>query len=443
MNLNDKTRTIKRLVTEFDGKEAKTPILMGLKWVAVESKGVDGQVARLARDSAAKSFASVKTVSGTGTAAGLYIPKPIEEGISLPKSCVSAAAAFAETVGKESPDATLVLSLPEGKTYIISLQDGVPVADHVDSDGTGVEQSVRYASVIYADDDVRYGGCVKIDFGWLLDAASHSRNAQVRKVPIDPRAVAGVFVVGVIAMAVTFGGFFYYKQKEAERIAREEAAARAAAPGPKYTKALFLAKQTMMNHSSEWLRVYDQIKQAKVTVPGGWIRKKVHCTASGCSSTWDRRGGTSTELGAVLSVSGLPESIAPVIAVQMDAATTTAATKPTPGPYTGELVDVTTWLNASAPIFQNWKTAKFTTSIGVAELWPTVPDVPKTYRGPDTMGVSAITVTFPGVFLPEVLAQTPPNVSWNSVLLDLKSEGDAKDRISVTMTGVIYVSLAQ
>lgn len=437
---DEKTRTIKRVISHHDGRVLKVPVLMGLKWASVVSKGFDGQVAKLADDLAAKSFTSVKTLSDNGSAVGFYVPRPIEEGIPLPKGCVSAAAVFAETVGKNNPDAALVLTLPDEQVYIVQLHDGTPVIDQVDAKEMAAS-TVGDVAVVYADDDVRFGGCVKIDLGWLIDAASHSRQSSMRKVPVNPKTVISLMLILSLLVAGGVGATLYMQKKEQERKEREAAAARAAAPGPKYTKALMAARASMMRPASEWARVYDGVMQTRVAVPGGWIRRKILCTPTGCSSNWERQGGTNEELAKALAAAPVQEMVAPVIPAQMDAAVTVAQLFPQASAYTGQLPSFKEWLDTNTSVIQNWRTAKFTTRIGDVELWPKVPEVPTSYRGPDTLGMAAIALTMPGSFMKEVLAQTPPEVSWNSAEFELRKDGDAKDRVSVTMTGVVYVSL--
>lgn len=439
----DKLRKVKRLVFESDGQALKVALFLGLKWRAVASKGLESQVAKLAADGGAKQFVAVKTSSGAkdaGMAAGMLELKPLEEGVSLPKKLASAAAVFAHTVGKEHPDAALAVRLPSGSTYVVVLSDGVPIVDLIDTDGNSLE-AVNNASVIYTDDVVQFAGGTQIDLDWLVQAAEESKEALLKPVPSDPRAVMAVLVGGLVVGLVVTGGYYYLQQKEKAAKQKELAAQIAASPGPKYTGALYGAKQGMMVTATQWRDTFSAIEKLPVTAAGGWIREKITCAAEVCSSDWIRKGASTQELTSALASISPGEKVQPALIGEFDRAVSVLPVPNKAGPFNGTFKTMPDWLKSHATLIQNWRTANLSPQIKPSVLWPQVPEVPSSFRAADTLGATPIEVNAKGAFVKEILDQTPADLSWKTIAVQLKPGADEKDRVIVTMTGVIYVSL--
>jgi predicted small lipoprotein YifL len=343
---------------------------------------------------------------------------------------------FAAAVGEFAPSAALILNLPDGRRYVVVLADGLVYADYIDTENR-VEESVRHVEVLYSNDTTTFPG-ESVSVEWLFEQAKAHPSYALKSIPLDRVAVAGMAAVALLACGLLGGLYFYNKKVEADKAAKELAAAQAADPTPVYMANLAMRRMQMMVPPAAWIGLYERVSAAYATAPG-WIRVKVVCNVKGCVSTWARKGGNHPELTSFLKEQ--QEAVAPALSGALDAAQSTISVelKGVPGAATYPTPD--SWLRSNVETIQNWKNARFSPTVGDFVLWPATPDIPPTFRTVGALNAAPINITVPGALLSEVLETTPAGVSWESMTFTLNAGGSPSERVTVQMTGVIYAAL--
>lgn len=379
---------------------------------------------------------------------GLFARKVSEEGESLPRQMVSAAAAFALRVGEQEPDAALVLHLPEqpeastGRCYVVVLHNGVPVADEITSKADALNL-IGSTARVYADDDVSFPRCEPADLEWL--AQGSGKSTRIQSIPLDPLPwLIGSLIVLTLAGA-WLGHRRYQRLQEERRMAQEAARAD---PTPKYLSALAAQRPRMAADREGIAGMVDRLFALQATVPG-WRLQAAECLArdESCVAQWRRVGGTFADLQRALPDQGLQyvasaqSGLADLDLAQTRQAAQVARRALLPDPQGFPTVRQTQ--ERFGPQLQVWRTAKLGVDLKPTKLWPSVAEVPAGFVHPQSLHAGDFVVRdVPGPFVQEVIRQAPVNVSWERVRLVLEENPDPMARLKFELLGSFYVSNA-
>ena len=384
---------------------------------------------------------------GASVRYGLFQPRASEEGLRLPKGTLAAAACFSRLVGKQAPNAALVLTVPasaqrkEDKYFVVCLEDGVPVIDVLSNEIDARNALGGEDRPIWSDNPVAYPNCEAADFAWLVSGGD--RLARLQPLPINPWPVVG----GTLAAGVALGGWLlvqHLHRVEAGRKALD--AARASDPVPRYLAALAGQQGAMATDRPTFVAATREIFGYRTWIPG-WSLAAAECSArsQACTRDWVRRGGSFDDLRHALPDDQL-EMLVPQggTVPALDIARTTHAfrvarrTMLDPG---HPLRSLQTAISDAGPQLQRWRTADVIIDLKKPALWPRVADVPAAFRHPAAVLAGDVDMhDIPGPFIAEALNAAPDFVSWESVRVDLGAGSDARGLLKFSATGVFYVA---
>lgn len=378
---------------------------------------------------------------------GMFQPRASEEGVSLPKGVLAAAACFARQVGANSPNAALVLAVgasgqrKEERFLVVCLEDGVPVIDVLSNEVDARNALGGEDRPIWSDNPVAYPNCEAADFEWL--AAGADKTARLLPIPINPWP----FVAAGLALAV--GVAAWTALRHVQRVERErdaQAAARAADPTPRYLAALAMRAPTMATDRAALTAAAAEMFSYPTRVPG-WRLAVAECSTArqACTREWVRKGGDYDDLRNALPGDAL-EMLVPrgEAAPALDAARTSH-------PWRVPRVDL---LHGAHPLrdldaafsvvgaqLQAWRNAEIALDLRHPALWPRLPDVPKTFRHPHALlSGEADLQNVPGPFILEALRSAPDFVSWESVKVEVGEGADPRGLLRFSASGVFYVA---
>ena len=483
------TIKIKRLL--FAGDD-QIPLLTGLMWRALPPNDKFKSLPKVCRDANAKmvctvqialtnrtsldnsedededgeAFGNEKERAKASFSAGLFIPKPQEEGINLPVKTLSAAAGFASEVGAEFPNAVLILSLPDDLYYVIALADGSPTADFIDHSDQFTE-IVKHAQVIYSDNSIIFPGSTQVSLDWLAEVAvAHEKTAKLVKSPRDPKILMTFGVVCILSISLAGGLFYLTKKNEQLKREAEAKAKRETDPGPKYAAMLKIAKTRMFYTHESMLDAWKKLNRLPVNTYG-WLRDDINCDMNlaqvTCQSQWTRKGGTNENLVEIFNSSEVSEKIDAINSLNTEAVSLNVIKTSFQFSLENEaelnsngdlnqrfkLDTQEKWLRKVTPILQELQTAGYGVKIDQPLLWPVAPGVPAGYL-PKSNGIKSMasTINVDGSVTEDFLNSMPSDFNWTGIRVDLKhivSTGGDKQpllhNVTVNFFGVAYVAM--
>ncbi len=127
-----------------------------------------------------------------------------------PKAAMAAAACFANLVGRQSPNAALVLPVEllegeggERRFLVVVLADGAPLVDAVLNKSSVSDTIGSEARPMWATSDAGYPGCQVVDHEWLVEGGGPA--ARLHRVPRNPWPTMVLVGLALIAFAVSWG----------------------------------------------------------------------------------------------------------------------------------------------------------------------------------------------------------------------------------------------
>ena len=424
------------------------PLVGGLQW----RPPAEGRHTRATLADAAKRVLASHCVMVDAQGQFIYglWERPLDEfDEQLPPGALSGAALFAHWVGKDAPNAALVVAVPDtaerrNNLYVVVLNDGLPsfdvIGDPSDVARILVEAGQRDASRPFWSSDLEwFPGAHPADLAGLGQAARRdaAQAARIRAIPINPWPPAAVLLLSIAGVAGWWGWSQHKEQVEQERL---RAAVAAADPGPKYLRALTAAQAETSADRGEMVQLLRRLYSLPVYVRG-WQLKTVECVASGeCKATWQRQGGDYNDL----KFAGQTLAITDQGARGLDSATTTWSITiprralPQPAPTAQAIA------HDGGVLWQAWRTAGLNVDLQGAALWPSVPQVPPGFTDPRGLRRGAISLgAVPAPLALDAMASAPGWVSWESVRVDLgdPANGPSATAVQVSLSGYYYVSM--
>ncbi len=450
--------------TQGSGAQGGATLVTGLLWRAVNQARHNLKHLHQARDLNTDASHYVLCQSEGAIVYGLYQPDSLADGVKLPKHVHSAAQCFAALVGKDAPNAALILSLPssgggagganrnQSKVYVVVLEYGVPAVDLLSSEHEAHNALGSEDRPLWSDNEYSYPSASKADFEWL--ASGVSKASRIAKIPLNPWPwVSGALVMGVGAMVYWAVQHNRQTQSKLEQVKVQQALD----PEPKYLQALYAQAGQMASVRADVVRMTEKIFETRLTVPG-WLMRSVSCSAVAqkCLTQWERKGGTFDDL-----VQALPQQ--KLVNVQAESGfelmplSETTSTVPLEVAHTEQAVVVarTSWLEgaangvklesfgkqvfASGVQWQIWITAGLGVNIKEPPgLWPQVAGVPTEFKHPQALVANTFTVgNVPGPLVLEALQKAPAWVSWDLVQARI-GDGQVSSQLQFTLTGTYY-----
>jgi hypothetical protein len=445
---------------------AEVPLVAGLLWRAVNQARHSLKHLHQVRDLNTDASHYVMCQSEGALVYGLYQPGSLEDGVALPKNVHSAAHCFANLVGKDSPNAALILNLKSGtnqhqsKVYVVVLEYGVPAVDLLSSELEAHNALGSEERTLWSDSPYTYPNANVADFDWL--ATGISKTSRIAKIPMNPWP----WVTGAVVVAAAAGIYGLMHQHKKTQALQELAAVQVAQdPVPKYLQALQAQAPTMASKRADIEAMARHLFEARIVVPG-WVLRSVNCSAvqEQCLTRWERKGGTFEDLRAALPA----QKLVSVQTVQSEAEQRQEASpldKGTSVPAlevatTQERVSVgrTNWLQGSpgggpqvvlAPFgkqvfeasvqWQEWATAGLSVHLKEPpQLWPQAADVPSEFTHPQALQASSFKVSgVAGPLVLEVIQSAPAWVSWEHIHARV-GDGELASRLLFDLTGTYY-----
>ena len=378
---------------------------------------------------------------------GLFQPRASEEGVRLPRGTLSAAACFSTLVGRQAPNAALVLTVPasvqrkEAKYLVVCLEDGVPVVDVLSNEVEARNALGGEDRPIWSDNPAAYPSCELADATWL--ASGGERPARLQPMPINPWPMLGT---GLVA-AASIGAWLlvqHVHRTQLERTAAE--AARAADPAPRYLAALAAQQVTMATDRASLVAAARDMFGYRTWVPG-WSLASAECSARSlaCTRDWVRRGGSFDDLRRAM-----PEDALEMLVPQGSSvpALDVARTK---HPFKVDrrsmldpqrpLRSLQSAFSEAGPQLQRWRTADVVVELKKPSLWPHVAEVPAAFQHSAAVLAGEVDMhNVAGPFILEALSAAPEFISWESVRVDLGEGADLRGLLKFSATGVFYVA---
>ena len=426
---------------------AQGDLLVGLLWRAPTAGQGRGRALLEARSLTSDATHWAQAQVGAHVRYGLFQPRASEEGVSLPKGTLAAAACFSRLVGERAPNAALVLAVPasaqrkEDKYFVVCLEDGVPVIDVLSNEIDARNALGGEDRPIWSDNPVAYPNSESADLAWL--ASGSDRLARLQPMPVNPWPLIGA---GAIASASLAGWMLLQHLHRVEAERKAAAAARAADPAPRYLAALAGQQATMATDRSTFVAATREIFGYSTWIPG-WSLTSAECSArmQACTRDWIRRGGTFEDLRHALPEDALEMLVPQGSSVPaLDIARTRHPFKVgrhallAPG---HPLRALQAAFSDVGPLLQRWRTAEVVLELKKPSLWPHVAEVPVAFEHPRAILAGDVDLhNVPGPFIAEALASAPDFVSWESVRVDLGEGSDARGLLKFSATGVFYVA---
>ncbi len=424
------------------------PMLSGLDW---RPPATGNHSKRNLREAQSQTEATHYCLLEEGglTRYGLYKPRPAEELVKVPKNAVAAAACFAALVGKQAPNAALVLPVEGGderdeqKYVVVVLEDGLPYIDRVGNEIEARDTIGSEERPTWAFSEHKYPNCQVVGFEWLATGATKA----TKVLPIPPVRWPAVALALAVLLAVGgWWGFQKVRKAEEERIAAQQAAEED--PVPRYLAALTVQAQSMATRRSDVAGAVAGLFDQQVIIPG-WQLISIDCTSVSqqCALEWKRQGGTYQDIKASLpSQKQVPVLVQGTDVPDLDRAMTvtswTVHRQSLLSASTGlpQLPSLDRAMVDFAPILQVWRTAGLAVDLKATGVWPVVEGVPPDFRHPSAVRRGEIQVnSIPGPFIQEVIESAPPWVQWESLHVQL-SDGDVRNRLNFKLSGVYYVA---
>ncbi len=426
---------------------AQGDLLGGLFWRAPTAGQSRGRALVEARTLTADATHWAQAQVGPHVRYGLFQPRASEESIRLPKGTLAAAACFSRRVGRQAPNAALVLTVTasaqrkEDRYFVVCLEDGVPAIDVLSNEVDARNALGGEDRPIWSDNPVAYPNCELADFAWL--ASGGDRLSRLQPMPINPWPIVGA---GLIASA-SLGAWLlvqHLHRVDAER--KAQLAARAADPAPRYLAALAGQQAGMASDRPALVAAAREMFGYRTWIPG-WSLAAAECSAraQACTRDWARRGGSFDDLRRALPDDALVMLVPQGSTVPaLDVARTThpfKVARRTMLAIGHPLQSLQAAFSEAGPQLQRWRTADIAVDLKKPALWPHVAEVPATFQHPSAVLAGDVDMhNIPGPFIVEALDTAPDFVSWESVRVDIGEGSDARGLLKFSATGVFYVA---
>ena len=378
---------------------------------------------------------------------GLFQPRASEDGVSLPKGTLAAAACFSRLVGQRAPNAALVLAVPasgqrkEDKYFVVCLEDGVPAVDVLSNEIDARNALGGEDRPIWSDNPVAYPNCEAADFGWLVSGGD--RSARLQPMPINLWPVVGT---GLAATASLGAWLLLQHVHRVDSERKAAAAVRAADPTPRYLAALAAEQAAMATDRPALVQAARALFAYRTWIPG-WSLASAECNAraQACTRDWVRHGGGFDDLRRALPDETLEMLVPQGSSVPaLDVARTRRPFKI--GRHSvldprRPLRSLQVTFSDAGPQLQRWRNADVVVDLKKPAIWPRVPDLPAAFQHPAAVMAGEVDMhNVPGPFIVEALSAAPDFLSWESVRVDVGEGSDPRGLLRFSATGMFYVA---
>ncbi|WP_426172480.1 hypothetical protein [Pseudoduganella sp. R-34] len=431
----------------------KAALVVGLKWKHLHNFGAGAKVTKEVREEAKLVQAekviihSVVADSQVLGAIGLYSNNEYEP--TKQKRLHSLAVAFVQAF---PGDVNQILAWrlgerlsEEDRVAVIIVQNGLPIADEVKTQSEAVQlmknalggKMGANGHKVYTNDPVsfyngQFNGQVVEEQAFIEHI---SKSNRLSAVPINP--VHLLLTVGAVAGIALSGFASYEHHRQAEKAALLAKLA-AQDPLPPYEDLLASNIGRMgleRNSLASTLATFGTLK----VMQAGWLLEQAECAPGKCIYTWDRKGGTTSQLLAAFPGAELmPESglgkakLVLKSPLKQSGIASLAAAVPMSRVSIDYVNTYQLWTNAGLQVQQQDEEKEFKT-------WPTptegdVSQLPAT----STLKARPISVTAPFALVQEVVASTPAAVWWTSFTVKY-TPSETEKNLAVTIKGNTYV----
>lgn len=424
-----------------DGKNA---LVSGMKWQALRNYKGDGKVNKDIRDKAELSSAekvvihSVRTEQGVMSSLGLYVGN--EFSALKAKNLFSLAIAFVQKF-PENKNMVLVFEGPASSIAVIVVHNGIPVADEVKSlaDAKRLVKDVLAGAMGESNYALYANSLEVVEAAQLITSADFlagcNKASKVTGLPPKTTIIAASLLVAVVSFGIIYSAYADHKKKEKEKIVASEAASDPIAP---YQLKLGSALSKIGLDRGSIIETISLLSNGNVW-SDGWILQKIDCVPMKCISSWERKGGITSDLlarhpGELLLVDSTLDLVRLVknVPLKEGGLADLSAAQEMADVYTKYVDTYQQWGNAGINVTQSSKLEDFKT-------WPT-PTAGDISRLPKTITLKArpVEVVVPLHLSTELILSTPPGVWWSSFTIKY-SPSDIEKRLTVQFKGNTYV----
>lgn len=422
----------------------KVGLAVGLDWrplTKASRQAADQMIRELARDNDAERIARVKRANGD-EAVGLFARDDLDESAANggPGKAFAAAAVLATMAGEAQNVIAAITFQMAGRerVAVLVVEGGLPVSDTVQSLDAAIEsiQNVRAGKHGFANHRLfsnsldAFAAPGDPELLTLDDLAGNARTqGRLVRAPANLRVMAVALLALTVLVAGGLAGKVGYDGHQAKKRAAE---ARARDPVPKYEAALAEQIGRLGLNRSSVQRLLADLQGYPAWIQG-WELKQIDCSAAGCKSVWDRKGGTTAALVQARPSDKLvlEESSADRAVLVWDAGLEPAGLG---RQADAVLLSEANTLNAS--LFQTWANAGIRLQrSGAYSVWPEIGvEVPAEV----VLRTQPVEAFMPFALAPEAVVQSPRDVFWQQLSVAVDMAGKAQT-LNVTLKGVSYV----
>ena len=429
-------------MTQVIFKNKKRAVIAGLEWNVLghyhSKNGITPEVRAYATAHGAdRLIVHVANVDGALHATvGTTSISELDESVGSEQHALGAL--FARS---HAENANMVLAWCFEKTAtMVVVQNGLPVVDQlmpIESVGDFLEKVVAglfnaRGHAIYSNDTSVHPFAELISEGDLWAAATKS--TRLRKIPFKKSVIA----VLLVACAVVGGGFHHYQQLQVDaKLAATQATLAAEDPLPSYRTVLEASIGNLGFDRTSIKLTLLQLEHYAVW-QDGWLLRQIDCDMARCTSTWDRKGGTTKSIIAARpQETYLQEESSEEVSIFA----WTSRLKPT-GHTSISHLDIEESAKAdSRNVYQVWRNAGLLVQEQSKEfaVWPTPPSGNASLLPRASSALArpvSVTARYP--FVQDLIDSTPAAVWWQSFSISITPGGKA-DQLTITLKGTSYV----
>lgn len=429
-------------MTQVIFRNKKRTVVAGLEWNVLghyqAKNSVTPEIRAFATDNAADRII-VHAANVDGAVLATIGTTNIGE---LDESTGSEQHALAALFARSHPEnANMVLAWCFEKTVtLVVVQNGVPVVDLVRpieevSDFLEKVLEGRFNArghAIFSNDTGVHPFAELISENDLW--AASSKATRLGKIPYKRSVIASILVTGVVAVC----GFLHYQQLQADaKLKAAQAALEAEDPLPSYQAAL-AANIGNLGFDRPSIKLTLQQVEVMDVWARGWLLRQIDCDRSRCTSTWDRKGGTTQSIIAARpNENYLPEESSEEVSVFAWPSALQKAGYTSKDRFEPEGIAK----SDSRNVYQVWRNAGILIEEQSKEfsVWPK-PTSGNAVLLPRTASVLArpLSVSARYPFVQDLIDETPASVWWQSFTISFAPAGKS-DQLKITLKGTSYV----
>lgn len=264
--------------------------------------------------------------------------------------------------------------------------------------------------------------------------AVSSKATRLGKIPYKKSVLASILVTGLVAVF----GFMHYQQQQADaKLKAAQAVLEAEDPLPSYQAAL-AANIGNLGFSRTSIKLTLQHLEVSDVWARGWLLRQIDCDRTRCTSTWDRKGGTTQSIIAARpNETYLPEESSEEVSILAWPSLLEHAGYTSKDGFEPEGKAK----SDSRNIYQVWRNAGILIEEQSKEfsVWPK-PTSGNAALLPRAGSVLArpVSVSARYPFVQDLIDETPAAVWWQSFTISFTPAGKT-DQLKITLKGTSYV----